>query len=92
MWNNIKIKNKKKWKCFACNRVNEKKEFIKKITIVTWTWVKVFEVWIDDVTEIANNWIEYEDTIHYIYTIKDSWENIVAQIENCPVVLEYKNK
>jgi len=65
---------------------------IKKITILIWASTKEYEVWINDITEIKDNWIEYDDSIHFIYIIKDNWENIVAQVENCPVIIEYKTK
>lgn len=67
---------------------------IEKITIVSWSWIKTFKVWEDDIVEINNKKTEEHTTwfIYHIYEVIDSWENIIARIENCPVVIEYKNK
>lgn len=65
---------------------------IKKITIPSWDWVQKFQVWYNDIVEINDKSIEYDDSIHFIYEVIDNWENIVARTENCPVVIEYVTK
>lgn len=65
---------------------------IKKITIVNMNWIKEYEVWEKDIEDINDVSIEYENSLHLLYEIKDTWWNTVARIENCPVIIEYKYK
>ena len=67
---------------------------IRKISVVSSSCLKEYEVWKEDVVEISNKKTEDYTTwfTYYIYEIIDSWDNIIARIESCPVIIEYKTK
>jgi len=66
------------------------KKEIEKITIVSGTGGKDFTIGIDNVEEIIDNSIEYENEIYFIYTIYGKNKKEIARIENAPTVVEYK--
>jgi hypothetical protein len=68
---------------------------IQRISIVTLEGVKSFEVgnvYVGQaVIEIKNNSLEFENSIHSQYDVLDKNGNLIASIENCPVVVEYRS-
>jgi hypothetical protein len=51
---------------------------------------KAFEVnGLNGIGSIEDKGIEYPDATHFIYHVKDREGNLIAAVENCPVVIEY---
>ncbi|MED3650628.1 hypothetical protein [Heyndrickxia sporothermodurans] len=63
---------------------------IKQITINLPLATKTYTVGYDGVSEIEDANIEYSDSIHWYYRIKDSEGRLIAEIINSPVEVEYE--
>ena len=77
MTNVVTVNNMRRWE-------------INKISVITSSWIKEYELWKQDIEEIIDKSIEFESSIYSIYEIIDSRCNIVARIENCSVIIEYE--
>ena len=66
------------------------KSEIVTISILEGSCPRVFSVGIDGVGSIVDRSVEFENSIDFIYSVLDEWENPIHQIENCPVVLDFK--
>lgn len=60
---------------------------IKRITIVTNS--KSYAVGSDGIGRIKDSTIEYSDSIHWCFQVFDENADMIAEIVNCPVEVEY---
>jgi hypothetical protein len=69
-------------------------QVIQAITVVAIPQVR-FEVGTEFndrvIIEIKDDCTEWENSIDFMYRVKDEDGGIIASIENCPVVVEYKS-
>lgn len=70
-------------------------QVIQKLTVVTSLCVKTFDVGDkhngQTIIEITPNGSEFENSIHSEYLVRGEDHILIAVIENCPVVVEYRS-
>ncbi|AOZ91607.1 hypothetical protein [Paenibacillus crassostreae] len=68
-------------------------QIIQKLTVVS-NPTRTFEVGTEiggrEVIEIAQVGATFEDRVHSEYVIFDENNNLISSIENCPVIVDYK--
>lgn len=64
------------------------KETIKKITIISGSGVRTFEVGIDGVEKIIDRGAEFESSIYLLYLVYGKDEKVLSKVENCSVVID----
>ncbi|MFA1820590.1 hypothetical protein ACDX78_10465 [Virgibacillus oceani] len=48
-----------------------------------------YAVGYDGVKKISDNTIEYPDSIHFVYHVYGENDQVIAEIQNAPLVVEY---
>lgn len=69
-----------------------KEEVIKKLTVIAGSGVRTFEVGVDGVESIIDRGTELETEMYLLYIIYGENEKVLSKVENCPVVLDLKDK
>ena len=62
---------------------------ISKLTVVSGTGVKQYEVGEDSVASIKDHGVEWGDHIDFIFKVYDEKHNLLAEIINCPTDISY---
>lgn len=68
------------------------KEEIKKLTVISGSGVRTFEVGVDGVEKIIDRGAELENGMYLLYLVYGDNDKVISKVENCPVVIDLLTK